>query len=79
MIYNIMIWNYIFLKQYFESNMNDNTDLYFTWEINGKDVILINKGNSILIKNDKLFIEKVVYLICYDNIKEKVDKNKIRF
>ena len=72
---------YLSLNSILNTDMNDNKDLYFTWEINGKEVNLIKKGNSILIKNNnkKLFIEKVVYLICYDSIKEKVDKLKEGF
>ena len=72
---------YLSLNSILNTDMNDNTDLYFTWEINGKEINLINKGNSILIKNNnkKLFIEKVVNLICYESIKEKVDKLKEGF
>ena len=77
--YDIELYNS--LNSILNSNMNINDDLFFTWQINGKEINLIRNGCSILINNDnkKLFVEKVINLICYESIKEKLIKLKEGF
>ena len=62
-----------------KENMDRNDDLFFTWYINSgtnsKEVDLCKDGSKVLIKehNKKLFVSKVVDLITYDSIKDRID------
>ena len=66
--YDIEIYNS--LKNLLNSDLDSNEDVYFTWNINGKEQELINGGNNILVKNNnkQLFIDKVIELICFKSI-----------
>ncbi len=66
--YDIEIYNS--LKNLLNSDLDSNEDVYFTWNINGKEQELINGGNHILVKNNnkQLFIDKVIELICFKSI-----------
>ena len=70
--YDIEIYNS--LNKLLNNNFDSNIDIYFTWNINGNEIELINEGKNILVNNTNknLFINKVVELICFKSIKEEL-------
>lgn len=69
------------LNAILSSNMDENDDLYFVWEIENKEYELIPGGKNKLIKNDNknLFVNKVINFLCYESISKKIDKIKEGF
>ena len=77
--YDIEIYNS--LNNLSKSNLDNNEEIYFIWNINGKDIELIDNGNNILVnnKNKQLFINKVVELICFKSIEIELESLKKGF
>ena len=69
------------LNNLLTSNLDNNTDIFFTWNINCEEIELIDNGNNILINNDnkKLFINKVIELICFKSIEIELTSLKKGF
>ena len=63
------------------TNLDNNEDIFFTWNINGEETELINNGNNILIKNNnkQLFINKVIELICFKSVEIELTSLKKGF
>ena len=74
--YDIEIYNS--LNNILTTNLDNNEDIFFIWNINGKEIELIDNGKNILIKNNnkQLFINKVIELICYKSI--EIELNSLR-
>ena len=70
--YDLEIYNS--LKNILVSDLDNNEDIFFVWNINGNEMELIDNGKNILVKNNNkdMFINKVVELICYKSIKEEL-------
>ena len=66
--YDFEIYNS--LNNLLKSNLDNNVDIYFIWNINQIEIELIENGKNILVDNDNknLFVNKVVDLICYKSI-----------
>ena len=66
--YDFEIYNS--LNNLLKSNLGNNEDIYFIWNINQIEIELIENGKNILVNNDNknLFVNKVVDLICYKSI-----------
>ena len=77
--YDIEIYNS--LKKLLVTDFDNNEDIYFIWNINGKEIELIDNGNNILVKNNnkKLFVDKVVDLICFKSIEIELTSLKKGF
>ena len=77
--YDIEIYNS--LKKLLTTNLDNNEDIFFIWNINGKEIELINNGNNILVNNNnkQLFINKVVELICFKSIEIELKSLKKGF
>lgn len=69
------------LNNLLTSNLDNNNDIFFTWNINCEEIELIDNGNNILINNDnkKLFINKVIELICFKSIEIELTSLKKGF
>ena len=63
------------------TNLDNNTDLYFVWNIKNKEIELIEGGRNILVNNENknIFINKVVELICFNSIKYELQSFKNGF
>ena len=77
--YDIEIYNS--LKTLFLSDLDSNEDIFFIWNINGREIELIDGGNNILVKNNnkQLFVDKVVELICFKSIELELSSLKKGF
>ena len=69
------------LKSLLLSDLNSNEDIFFVWNINGREIDLIDGGNNILVKNNnkQLFVDKVVELICFKSIELELSSLKKGF
>ena len=69
------------LKSLLLSDLNSNEDIFFVWNINGREINLIDGGNNILVKNNnkQLFVDKVVELICFKSIELELSSLKKGF
>ena len=58
---------------------NNNNEIYFIWNVNKKEIELIENGKNILLNNDNknIFVNKVVELICFKSIKTELKSLKI--
>ena len=63
------------------TNLDDNIDFYFVWNINHKEIELIDGGSNILVNNENknLFINKIIELICFKSIKDELQSFKNGF
>ena len=63
------------------SNLDNNLDLYFVWNINQKEIELIDGGSNILVNNENknLFVNKIIELICFKSIKKELKSFKNGF
>ena len=77
--YDIEIYNS--LKNILSTNLDNNEDIYFIWNINDKEIELINNGKNILVKNNnkQIFVDKVIELICYKSIENELKSFKKGF
>ena len=57
---------------------NNNNEIYFIWNVNKKEIELIENGKNILLNNDNknIFVNKVVELICFKSIKTELKSLK---
>ena len=57
---------------------NSNNEIYFIWNVNKKEIELIENGKNILLNNDNknIFVNKVVELICFKSIKTELKSLK---
>ena len=69
------------LMNLLNTNLDNNTDLYFVWNIKNKEIELIEGGRNILVNNENknIFINKVVELICFNSIKYELQSFKNGF
>jgi hypothetical protein len=77
--YDLEIYNS--LNHLLTTNLDNNEDIFFIWNINGKEIELIDNGKNILVKNNnkQLFINKVIELICYKSIEIELNSLKEGF
>ena len=77
--YDLEIYNS--LNHLLTTNLDNNEDIFFVWNINGKEIELIDNGKNILVKNNnkQLFINKVIELICYKSIEIELNSLKEGF
>ena len=77
--YDIEIYNS--LKKLSTADLDNNEDIFFIWNMNGKEIELINNGYNILVKNNnkQLFINKVIELICFKSIEIELTSLKKGF
>ena len=77
--YDIEIYNS--LKILLTTNLDNKEDIYFIWNINGKEIELINNGSNILVNNNNkhIFINKVIELICFKSIEIELKSLKKGF
>jgi hypothetical protein len=77
--YDLEIYNS--LNHLLITNLDNNEDIFFVWNINGKEIELIDNGKNILVKNNnkQLFINKVIELICYKSIEIELNSLKEGF
>ena len=77
--YDIEIYNS--LQKILITDLDNNEDIYFIWNINGTEIELIDNGNNILVKNNnkQMFIDKVVGLICFKSIEVELTSLKKGF
>ena len=77
--YDIEIYNS--LQKILITDLDNNEDIYFIWNINGTEIELIDKGSNILVKNNnkQMFIDKVVGLICFKSIEVELTSLKKGF
>jgi hypothetical protein len=77
--YDLEIYNS--LNHLLMTNLDNNEDIFFVWNINCKEIELIDNGKNILVKNNnkQLFINKVIELICYKSIEIELNSLKEGF
>ena len=77
--YDIEIYNS--LQKILITDLDNNEDIYFIWNINGTEIELIDNGSNILVKNNnkQMFIDKVVGLICFKSIEVELTSLKKGF
>ena len=77
--YDLEIYNS--LNHLLTTNLDNNEDIFFVWNINCKEIELIDNGKNILVKNNnkQLFINKVIELICYKSIEIELNSLKEGF
>ena len=77
-IKNYDIEIYKSLKSIINTDLKNNEDIFFVWEINGKEYEIVDGGKNILVSNQNknIFVNKVIEFICYKSI--EVELNSLR-
>ena len=69
------------LQKLLITDLDNNNDIFFVWNVNKTQIELIDDGENTLVnnKNKNLFINKIVELVCYDSIKTELNSFKNGF
>lgn len=69
------------LQKLLITDLDNNNDIFFVWNVNKTQIELIDDGENTLVnnKNKNLFINKIVELVCYESIKTELNSFKNGF
>ena len=69
------------LQKLLITDLDNNNDIFFVWNVNKTQIELIDDGENTLVnnKNKNLFINKIVELVCYKSIKTELNSFKNGF